>query len=65
MFDSIGMFAVIFLSLIVFGLADMVKYAGKDISKMVFRQQAVFRWIFYWIILMVVLYWGIYGTVYV
>lgn len=65
MFDSIGRFAVIFLSLIVLGVADMAKYAGKDISKMVFRQQAVFRWIFYWIILMVILYWGIYGTGYV
>ena len=63
-FESSHSLMIIFLSLLIVGLIDLVKYTGKDIKAIIFGQQIIFRWIIYWLIMMIILYWGAYGTGY-
>lgn len=43
---------------------DVIKHGGKDIKAAIFRQQLIFRWIIYSLIMLSILYWGLYGTGY-
>lgn len=59
--DSPYDFMVIVISLcIVFGV-DLAKYRGIDVVAEVFKQQIIFRWIIYSLIVFMILYWGHYG----
>lgn len=51
-------------SLMIIVIIDILKYYGKDIKEAIFHQQIIFRWIIYICIMLVILYWGLYGTEY-
>lgn len=55
---------VIIISLFIIIAIDILNYYGKDIKAAIFKQQIVFRWIIYIGIMLVILYWGLYGTKY-
>ncbi len=67
-FDFIELFAgprellKLFVPLIVIVIIDIIKYLGKDIKAIIFKQQIVFRWMIYAGIMLAILYWGVYGT---
>jgi len=64
MFGTTGNFMIIMFSLLILFGIDLLKYKGIDVRTVIFRQQIVFRWSIYWLILMVILFWGAYGTGY-
>ena len=61
--DSANMMLV-FVPLIVMAVIDIIRYYKIDIKAIIFRQQIVFRWIIYAMIMLAILYWGNYGTDY-
>lgn len=64
MFGSTANFMVITFSLLILFAVDFLKYKGIDVRAVIFRQQIVFRWLIYWLMLLVILFWGAYGTGY-
>ncbi len=64
MFGTTENFMIILFSLfILFGI-DFLKYRGIDMRAVIFGQQIVFRWLIYWVIFLIILFWGAYGTGY-
>lgn len=59
--DSMMVIAAALLMLL---FVDSLQYLRKDIKAAIFGQQVVFRWLFYWLFFMAILYWGLYGTGY-
>ena len=64
LFESADSMMVIATALFVLLAVDSLQYLRKDIKAAIFGQQIVFRWIFYWLFFMAILYWGLYGTGY-
>lgn len=64
MFASSKMMFIIFFSLIILFWVDFCKMKGINLKNVIFRQQIVFRWIFYWLFFLIILYWGAYGQGY-
>lgn len=64
MFGSTLNFMIIMASLLVVFVIDLLQYKGIDFRTVIFRQQIVFRWIIYWMIFLVIINWGAYGTGY-
>ena len=64
LFPSEKVMMIVIVSLLFLTLADVAAYKGKDLRKVVLEQQIVFRWILYWIVVMIFLFWGVYGTAY-
>lgn len=64
MFGTTGNFMIIMFSLLILFAVDFLKYKGIDMREIIFRQQIVFRWLIYWLIFLVILFWGAYGTGY-
>lgn len=64
LFESADSMMVIAAALFVLLAVDSLQYLRKDIKAAIFGQQIVFRWIFYWLFFMAILYWGLYGTGY-
>lgn len=64
MFGSVRIMLIILLSILLILLADVLKYLGKDIITLVLKQQTLFRWIIYWLLFVIILYWGMYGEGY-
>ena len=63
-FVSSKMMFIILVSLLILFMVDFLKTKGINLKAVVFRQQIVFRWIFYWLFFLVILYWGAYGQGY-
>lgn len=63
-FDDSNRFFIVMVSLLMLFMIDLLKYRGIDIRTVVFNQQIVFRWLIYWIIFIIIIYWGAYGTGY-
>ena len=69
-FDYANVFAgsyellMVFVPLSVIIIMDILKYFGRDVKAVIFRQQIVFRWIIYAGIMLAILYWGRFGTGY-
>ena len=63
-FDSPYALMTVFIPLMIIVLIDVIKYFGNDVKAIIFRQQIVFRWIIYAVIMFAILYWGRYGTGY-
>lgn len=63
-FDDSYKLMVVIISLFIIIAIDVLKYYRKDIKAAIFKQQIFFRWIIYIGILLVILYWGLYGTYY-
>ncbi|MBR5376845.1 MAG: hypothetical protein IK139_06150 [Lachnospiraceae bacterium] len=63
-FESTYLLMTVTFSLAAVMVIDILKYKGFDIRTVIFRQQTVFRWIIYSSALLVILYWGLYGTGY-
>ena len=63
-FNSAYLLMTIVVSLFVIFTIDILKYIGKDVKAIIFRQQIIFRWIIYAAIMLAILYWGLYGTGY-
>ena len=64
LFPSEKVMMIVIVSLLFLTLADVAAYMGKDLRRVVLEQQIVFRWILYWIVVMIFLFWGVYGTAY-
>lgn len=64
LFKSSNSMMIIFTSLLLLLFVDSLKYHGKDIKTIIFRQPIIFRWLFYWIFFMVIIYWGLFGAEY-
>lgn len=64
MFTSTSAMVIIFVSLLIMIVIDILKYQGKDIMQAIFNQQLFWRWCIYWAILLLIIYWGAYGTGY-
>ncbi len=64
LFPSVKIMMVVVISMLVLLLADTAAYLGKDLREIILKQGIVFRWIFYWITVMVIFFWGVYGTAY-
>ena len=64
MFTSTSTMIIIFISILIMIVIDRLKYQGKDIMLLIFNQQLFWRWCIYWIILLLVIYWGAYGMEY-
>lgn len=54
-------FMALMVSLLVILGVDIAKYNGIDVKDAIFRQQIVFRWIIYIMIMFAIFYWGHYG----
>ncbi|MBO4331487.1 MAG: MBOAT family protein [Oscillospiraceae bacterium] len=54
----------VLIPLIAVIVTDVMNYHGKDVKAAIFRQQTVFRWIIYAVIMLAILYWGLYGADY-
>lgn len=54
--------AVVMTSIFIVLMVDIAKYYGKDIKAFIFEQRLLSRWIIYAGILLVILFWGNYGT---
>lgn len=52
---------IILISLIIMMIADYFHYKEINLKEILFKQQIVFRWVIYWTILMLILFWGAYG----
>ena len=61
-FDSAYTLMTVMTSLFIIIALDVIKYNGKDIKAAIFSQQIVFRWVIYAVIMLAILYWGLYGT---
>lgn len=55
---------VIIFSLGLLAAVDYFRYRGNDIKKLILGQQIVFRWTIYVLMMLIILYWGIYGRDY-
>lgn len=64
MFASSKIMFIIAVSLLILFVVDLLKTKGINLEAVVFRQQIVFRWGFYWFFFLVILYWGAYGQGY-
>lgn len=64
MFGTTDIVIIIIVSLIIVLIHDWLKYKGKDVKESIFKQQILFRWCIYWLLLMIIIYWGVYGTGY-
>lgn len=61
LFNSVNTLMVIALSLLFLLVVDYLHYKGKDLQKIFFSQQILFRWIAYFFFFMLIIYWGAYG----
>ena len=57
-------FVIIAVSLLCVMIIDILNYNGIDVRKIIFSQQIIFRWIIYWMVYLIIIYWGVYGTGY-
>lgn len=64
LFESAEAMMIAVVALLALFVVDSLQYWGKDIKALIFGQQVMFRWIIYWLFLMVIFYWGLYGTGY-
>lgn len=63
-FESSYVLMTVMIPLFIIITLDVIKYYGKDIKAAIFSQQIAFRWVIYAAIMLVILYWGLYGTGY-
>lgn len=63
-FGSVKKFEIIFFSLLAMFLIDWLRNKCIDIKGLIFRQQIVFRWIIYFFIIFIIMFWGAYGLDY-
>lgn len=63
-FGSIQVFAVLLLSVVILYLMGLVKEKKGDFIAYLSGQKAVYRWIFYIILFMIVVIYGAYGEGY-
>ena len=54
----------IFFSIAIILAIDGFKYVGEKPISIILQQQAIFRWVIYWILILIILYWGVYGDEY-
>lgn len=59
---QLGIISISIMIILLVGIYEVKN--NESISKLVFRQQIVFRWIIYFALLMVILFWGAYGNDY-
>lgn len=64
MFETPRAFVVIVASLLLLFFVDLAIYRGTDVKTVIFQQQIVFRWAVYIGLLMLILFWGVYGNDY-
>lgn len=55
---------VIMTSLLVLFIVDLCSYKKIDLRTVIFKQQIIFRWSIYWMIFLILIYWGAYGKGY-
>lgn len=63
-FDSFGAslnVVIILVSIIVMTVVDYLQNTGRDVKRMIFGQQTVYRWLIYLLLLYVIVCWGAYG----
>ncbi|MCM1125274.1 MAG: MBOAT family protein [Lachnospiraceae bacterium] len=63
-FISPQQFIVITLSLLVLFVIDYLRYKKINLQELFFSQQFLFRWIVYFFLFLLIIYWGAYGTDY-
>lgn len=63
-FGTPNVMMIIIVSLAIVLFTDALRYAGRNVSSIIFKQQIIFRWIIYWLLFMLILYWGVYGDGY-
>lgn len=63
-FGTVENFAIIMITLLIVFVIDWVKNQGIDIKAKIFEQQIVTRWTLYIMIVVVILFWGVYGEGY-
>lgn len=63
-FNSEYTLMTVVISLLIVVVIDVLIYKRIDVKKIVFKQQIIFRWMIYSIIMLVIMYWGLYGTEY-
>ena len=64
MFGNVRTLLIILFSLAVIFFADTLKNKGLDMITLILNQQILFRWIIYWLLFVMILYWGMYGEGY-
>lgn len=63
-FGTIENFAIIMITLLVVFAVDKAKYQGIDVKAEVLNQQIVIRWALYLVMILVIMFWGVYGEGY-
>lgn len=65
LFDSARNFSIAVISLMVLILIDILKSKNIELKKWVLKQQIIFRWCIYLMIIFIIMMWGAYGSDYV
>lgn len=63
-FKSIKIFCIVFSSVMILIVKDLLHYKKINVKKIILRQQLIIRWILYIAVILVILFWGAYGTDY-
>lgn len=63
-FDTIENFAIMMITLLIVFIVDIAKELGIDVKTKIFEQQIIVRWTLYMIMILVILFWGVYGEGY-
>ncbi len=64
MFGTPEVMMIIIISLAMIFFIDALKYTGRNVSSILFKQQILFRWAIYWLLFLIIIYWGVYGEGY-
>lgn len=64
-FGTIENFAIMMITLLIVFIVDIAKEHGIDIKTKIFEQQIIVRWALYMMMILVILFWGVYGEGYV
>ncbi|MCI8982974.1 MAG: MBOAT family protein [Hungatella sp.] len=62
LFSSVGLMIIIMVSLVLMGIVDYLNRKGRRLNDIILSQQICIRWLIYWAIFIIILYWGIYGN---
>ena len=64
-FGTIENFAIMAISLLIVFIIDKAVYQGIDVKQTILNQQIVVRWGLYLTMILIILFWGVYGEEYV
>lgn len=63
-FGSTKMFSIIVFSLAAVGVIDMIRQKGFSLKEYLLKQQIIYRWSIYLILIFIIMLWGAYGNDY-